>query len=104
MSKKQLRNRSARRPSSSYRIGKTISWNPTTWGRKTCPKQDGEGNADYISNVLNLAKENVSSFKWPHMNDIKSKQAKNDEPSVTCSNDDTTLPADNSSFTRGQQR
>ena len=43
-------------------------------------------------------------FKWPQMDAIESKPAKNDEPSVICSNDDTTLPADDSSCTRGQQR
>ncbi|WMV31038.1 hypothetical protein MTR67_024423 [Solanum verrucosum] len=41
VSEKQLRNGFIRRPSSSFRIGRTISWNPTTWGRKTGPEQDG---------------------------------------------------------------
>ncbi|KAK4716824.1 hypothetical protein R3W88_015162 [Solanum pinnatisectum] len=50
------------------------------------------------------AKEKASSFKWPRMDSIESKPAKNDEPSVTCSNDDTTLEADAISCTRGQQR
>lgn len=104
VSEKQLRNGSIRRPSSSFRIGRTISWNPATWGRKTGPEQDVERNDDYISNVFKSAKEKASSFKWPQMDSIESKPSKNDEPSVTCSNGDTTLAADDSSCTRGQQR
>ncbi|KAG5607219.1 hypothetical protein H5410_028711 [Solanum commersonii] len=53
-----------------------------------------ERNADYISNVFRSTKEKASSFKWPRMDSIESKPAKNDKPSVTCSNDDTTLEAD----------
>ncbi|XP_019067706.2 uncharacterized protein [Solanum lycopersicum] len=103
VSEKQLRIGSIRRQSSSFRIERTISWNPATWGRKTGPEPDGERNADYVSNVFKSAKEKASSFRWPQMDAIESKPAKNDEPSVICSNDDTTLPADDSSCTRGQQ-
>ncbi|KAG5580879.1 hypothetical protein H5410_051506 [Solanum commersonii] len=37
---------------------------------------------------------------WPQMDSIDSKPSKNDEPYVTCSNDDTTLATDTSSCTR----
>lgn len=65
VSEMQLRNGFRRRPSSSFHIGRTISWNPATWGRKTGPEQDGEGNADHISNVFRSAKGKASSCKWP---------------------------------------
>ncbi|KAK4353434.1 hypothetical protein RND71_028952 [Anisodus tanguticus] len=68
MSEKQPRSRFISKPSSSFPIGRTIS----------------------------LAKEKASSFKWPQMESIESKPAKNeaalsgkDEQSVTCSNDAT---------------
>ncbi|XP_055809467.1 uncharacterized protein LOC129878900 [Solanum dulcamara] len=102
VSEKQLRSGFIGRPSSSFRIGRTISWNPATWGPKTCPEQDGERNADYISNVFRSAKEKASSFKGPQMDSIEFKPSKNDEPSVTYSID-ATLAADASSCTRGQQ-
>ncbi|KAM3345441.1 hypothetical protein P3S68_025150 [Capsicum galapagoense] len=56
VSEYQPRSRFISRPSSSFRIGKTISWNPATWGgRNTSPEQDGEKNADSISNVFRSA-------------------------------------------------
>ncbi|XP_027772845.1 uncharacterized protein LOC107020264 [Solanum pennellii] len=67
VSETKLRNGSLRRPCSSYRIRKNYPLNPATWGRKTGPEQDGEGNADYISHVFKSSKEKASSFKWPHM-------------------------------------
>ncbi|XP_059316021.1 uncharacterized protein LOC132066837 [Lycium ferocissimum] len=96
MSEKKLRSGFiSNRPSSSFRIGRTISWNPATWGQQnTCPEPDGERNVGYISNVFKSAKEKASSFKWPQMESIEFKPAKNeaslpdqDEQSVTCSND-----------------
>ncbi|KAK4353432.1 hypothetical protein RND71_028950 [Anisodus tanguticus] len=110
VSEKQPRSRFISRPSSSFRIGKTISWNPASWGtQNTGPEQDDERNAGYISNVFKSAKEKASSFKWPQMEPIESKPAKNeaslpdkDEPSMTCSNDATLAP-DASSCSGSQQ-
>ncbi|MCD7447254.1 BLOC-1- complex subunit 8 [Datura stramonium] len=110
VSEKQQRSGFISRPSSSFRIGRTISWNPATWGQNTGPEQDGQRNGSYISNVFRSAKEKANSFKLPQMESIESKPAKNeaslpdkDEPSVTCSND-ATLAADASSCSSGQQR
>ncbi|OIT03298.1 PREDICTED: uncharacterized protein LOC109225416 isoform X2 [Nicotiana attenuata] len=109
MSKKQPKRGFISRSSSSFRIGRTISWNPATWGHNTGPEQDGERNAGYISNIFRSTKEKASSFKWPQFESIESKPAKNevslsnkDEQSVTCSNDVLSKP-DASSCSRGQR-
>ncbi|XP_009777587.1 uncharacterized protein LOC107780426 [Nicotiana tabacum] len=111
MSAKQPKRGFMSRPSSSFRIGRTISWNPATWDHNTGTEQDGERNAGYISNVFRSAKEKASSFKWPQLESIESgsKAAKNeaslsdkDEQPVACSNDALSKP-DASSCSRGQR-
>ncbi|XP_055829991.1 uncharacterized protein LOC129899170 [Solanum dulcamara] len=103
ISKKQPKKGLISRPSSSFPIGITTSWSPSTWVRNTGSEEDDERTAGYLSNVFKSAKQKASNFKWPQLETGESQLAKSepsssdkDELSLTCSND-ALLAADVSS-------
>ncbi|KAK4343664.1 hypothetical protein RND71_036758 [Anisodus tanguticus] len=51
-----------RQPGSTFRIGRTSSWSPATWGLSTGPQLDGEMANSYLSNVYRSAKEKANAL------------------------------------------
>lgn len=93
ISKKQPKKGLISGPSSSFPVGITTSWSPSTWVRNTGSEEDDERTAGYLSNVFKSAKQKASNFKWPQLETGESQPAKSepssldkDEPSVTRTN------------------
>lgn len=94
ISKKQPKKGLISGPSSSFPVGITTSWSPSTWARNTGSEEDDERTAGYLSNVFKSAKQKASNFKWPQLETGESQPAKSepsssdkDESSVTHPND-----------------
>lgn len=103
ISKKQPKKGLISGPSSSFPVGITTSWSPSTWVCNTGSEEDDERTAGYLSNVFKSAKQKASNFKWPQLETGESQPAKSepsssdkDEPSVARTND-ALLAADASS-------
>ncbi|EEF32789.1 uncharacterized protein LOC8260131 [Ricinus communis] len=69
ISEKQPRRGLIRSSTSGFRIGRTSSWGPTTWGHNGV-QQETKRNSNYFSSVFKTAKERASNFKWPQL-DLK---------------------------------
>ncbi|KAM7258253.1 hypothetical protein ACFE04_013994 [Oxalis oulophora] len=55
-----------------FQLGRTSSWGPTTWGRKSSNlSQLGQQKSavDLFSNVFKTAKEKASNIKWPQLDE-----------------------------------
>lgn len=77
MSSKQAKSGLIRNPSSGFRMGRTSSWGPSTWGRNAGSQwQDGERSSNYISSVLKSAKERATNFKWTQLDSREMRQFK----------------------------
>ncbi|XP_059666039.1 uncharacterized protein LOC132311907 [Cornus florida] len=64
-------------PRSGFRMGRTSSWGPSTWGRNAAySRQDGEKSGSYLSTVLKSAKQKASNFKWPQLDSIEPGETK----------------------------
>ncbi|OIT35962.1 hypothetical protein A4A49_64056 [Nicotiana attenuata] len=61
----QLRKGLIRQSGSTFQLGRTSSWCPTTWGRSTVPQLDGE--SGYLTNIFRSTKEKANSFKWSQL-------------------------------------
>ncbi|KAL3323695.1 hypothetical protein AABB24_038051 [Solanum stoloniferum] len=103
ISKKQPKKGLISGPSSSFPVGMTTSWSPSSWVRNTVSEEDDKRTAGYLSNVFQSAKQKASNFKWPQLETEESQPAKSepsssdkDEPSVIHTND-ALLAADASS-------
>lgn len=103
ISKKQPKKGLISGPGSSFPIGITSSWSPSTWVHNTGSEEDDERTAGYLSTVIKSAKQKASNFKWPQLETGESQPAKSepssldrDEPSLTRAND-VLLAADASS-------
>ncbi|KAM3283011.1 hypothetical protein P3S67_026656 [Capsicum chacoense] len=109
ISKKQPKKGLISGPSTSFPVGITTSWSPSTWARSTGSEEGDERTAGYLSNVLKSAKEKASNFKWPQLETGESQPVKSepslsdkDEPSVTCTNDVLLAAAASSSSSLGR--
>ncbi|CAI9759763.1 unnamed protein product [Fraxinus pennsylvanica] len=50
---------------SGFRIGRTSSWSPATWGRNAVHSNPGEERTSgYLSSVFRSAKQRAENFKW----------------------------------------
>lgn len=77
MSTKQAKSGLIQNPSSGFRMGRTSSWGPSTWGRNVgSQRQDGERSSNYISSVLKSAKERATNFKWTQLDSREMRQIK----------------------------
>ncbi|XP_027111482.1 uncharacterized protein [Coffea arabica] len=69
---------------SAFRLGRTRSWGPVAWGRKSSsPQQDGDKGASYLSNVLKSAKLKASNLKWPQVESSEESREIKDEKSIS---------------------
>lgn len=73
-------------PSSSFGLGRSTSWGPSTWSLMTnsMEQQDSE-NISYLSNVFKSARQKASNFRWPQIETRELVQVKA-EPSLSSQN------------------
>lgn len=68
---------------SAFQLGRSRSWGPVAWGRKSgSSQQDGEKAASYLSNVFKSAKLKASNLKWPQVESSKELSEIKDETSI----------------------
>lgn len=92
MSTKQAKSGLIRNHSLGFRMGRTSSWGPSTWGRNAgFQRQDGERSSNYISSVLKSAKERATNFKWTQLDSREMRQMK-DERVLPCISTPTLVP------------
>ncbi|KAJ8759100.1 hypothetical protein K2173_004106 [Erythroxylum novogranatense] len=79
MSTKQPRRGLIQASSSSFQKGRTMSWEPGTWGYNGAYSQpDNKRMSNYFSTVFKTAKERASNFKWPQLDARESTPSQND--------------------------
>ncbi|KAJ4834641.1 hypothetical protein Tsubulata_020209 [Turnera subulata] len=93
MSTKQPRKGLINKPTSSFQVGRTLSWGSSTWGHNgSYDEKDGNRTSTYLSTVFKSAKEKASNFKWPQLDTKESSSAQIEKP-LSCANPSESAPS-----------